>query len=72
MEHWYTSSARTANPDAIRQWSNAEGKSATTRDDLYRSYSQQGPSPGRKFAGLALIAELFLALANLWLQIRRR
>ncbi len=68
--HLYT--VRVAECDAVRKWSEWEGKSPTMREELYQRVNQSKARPLRPLALIAPKVELLVALTDLWCQIRRR
>ena len=66
MVPWHSHLVRAERTDAVRQWADLEGKSATTRDDLYQQYVEQPAlnqtTPVRGF----LLAELIAATLEAW------
>jgi hypothetical protein len=57
---------RAAPSDAVRQWAELEGKSATTRDDLYRTQFTSVRPVTIKTATIIAAAEVLAGALHIW------
>jgi hypothetical protein len=57
---------RAAPSDAVRRWAELEGKSATTRDDLYRAQFTSAPPLRIKAAMIVAAAEVLAGALHIW------
>ena len=68
MVHRHYDIVRAAPSDAVRKWAELEGKSATTRDDLYRAqFTSERPIKVRSALIFAAAEALAGALHIWWL-----
>ena len=57
---------RPAPSDAVRRWAELEGKSATTRDDLYRTQFTSVRLFRAKAASIVAAAEVLAGALRIW------
>jgi hypothetical protein len=66
MVHRHFDFARAAPSDAVRQWANWEGKSPTTRDDLWRRQDKSARPIKVNAALISAAAEVLAGALHLW------
>ena len=66
MVHRHYDLVRAAPPDAVRQWAELEGKSATTRDDLWRGRRGRARQFTANTALISVAAELLAGALHIW------
>jgi hypothetical protein len=63
MNAWHPIGMRRPAEDIVRTWANLEGKSPSTRDDLYRRYREPG-ALRISFAAMACLSKLVVTLVH--------
>jgi hypothetical protein len=72
MDLWHPHPARFQKSSPEKQWADLEGKSLTTRDELYWRHSNRTKHKGPIANNFAAISELAVILFDAWCAFRRR
>ena len=68
MVHRHYDIVRAAPSDAVRQWADLEGKSPTTRDDLFRGQRRRASRVKVSSALIGIVAEILAGTLHVWWQ----
>jgi hypothetical protein len=66
MDYWHTQFVRAERIDSVRLWADLEGKSPTTRDDLYRQQAEKFAPNHKRRPQIAFHAELLVVAVEIW------